>query len=1167
MENRVNRLLNCLRHGLTRALQAVSALLCAGTALASNCDPSLSHAPAIYEVSVSIRGQNPVRNTFTVAGDSDLIVFAQERGADVTLEVLDPAGQSLGRGDNPIRRTGVQRVAFSAHRGQRFYLSVSGKDHADSRGTVDLRVVDLQAAGDGACREAQKLMADADGAYAAGQAVTRAIAGQSQSTHSEDTYQQAAAGYAKAAEQLGNGPSQALRAAAELAKATLLNNDVDGFAEAKDWAARAVQSYTALHDDYGKARAQAIEAAASTDLAVAARRTGTADAAKQASAMLSQARQQLGKVTTFHARRHELYEQAQAQNYIGIAFYFEGRYDEAIRAYQKSIPLYEALHERTGEAQVLSNMALVEYDLGRISMALAHHRRVLGLIVPGDNPRVYEVALNNSALANYAAGNEDLALHQYSESLAIARTIQDTAEQQTLLHNIASVYARLGDQSRALDFYSQSLTLRGAPRNDRGRTATLRAMANILRQQGHAAEALKMDREALSLAITPSQRSRITIQTAKDLTDLGRTQEAAENIESVLRGSTGGEELDRAHALQVRARLRAAAGDLPSAEADLRFALKTYKTFELPTDQFDVWVSLAKLMRQRGAVADAFAAIDQALTLAEEVRLESANPELRSTLLQPLRPAFDLKISMLAQAYADARSKPQDREALATRALETAELARARALADYRTLDVTAPGLNPALIERRRALYQELATRRFRLESRLDRAGPADAPIQQIRAEIASLRQELDQIDARIGKASQSVPSRHDAARKSATLQFERIPTGVAVIEYWLGATDSYAWVTTRTGITMTQLAARSDIDGDATRLHAALRDFGKTSRAERLSAGERLYARVLAPLQTQIAGVQSLIFAPDGALHYVPFATLRMTEAGRKAFLVEKYDIAVTPSIQMLLQPELHRPEPEAHKQMLLVDDPVYDSADPRVRNASAPPPDSPRESTEQLALVRGGGQHLPRLPGAAKEAAAIVALMPSGSVDRLDGFAANRERFLSAALGQYKLIHVASHATTDSDIPQASALILSTVDRAGKDIDGRVYAGDLQGVRLQADTVVLSACETALGKDVAGEGLIGLQYIVLARGARSVVSSLWPALDRVTAEMMVKFYTALLHQHSTVISSWSAASRAALDGPYSDPGTWGTFMLTLSHIDDVTPPEAAPLTARKQH
>ena len=114
-------------------------------------------------------------------------------------------------------------------------------------------------------------------------------------------------------------------------------------------------------------------------------------------------------------------------------------------------------------------------------------------------------------------------------------------------------------------------------------------------------------------------------------------------------------------------------------------------------------------------------------------------------------------------------------------------------------------------------------------------------------------------------------------------------------------------------GVTMTQLGARTNIDSDATTLHAALRDFGRTSRADRLSAGERLYARVLAPLETQISGMRTLIFAPDGALHYVPFATLRMTQTGRKAFLVEKYDIAVTPSLQMLLQPELHHSNPQS--------------------------------------------------------------------------------------------------------------------------------------------------------------------------------------------------------------------------------------------------------------
>ena len=1152
MENRVNRLLNCLRHQLTRVLQLAGALLCVSTAFASNCDPSLAAAPAVYQVAVQIRGQNPVRNTFTVGANTDLLVFAQERGADITLEVLDSSGQPLGRGDNPIRRTGVQRVALPAHPGQRFYIAVTGKDHADSKGAVDVRVVDLQTVTDAACLEAQKLMAGADAAYAAGQAVTRAVAGKSQSTSSDQAYQEAAAGYQKAAARLGNASDAALRAQAELARATLLNMDVDNFVEAREWASKAAQSYAALHDDYGRARAQAIESSASLDLAVTARRAGTIDAAKQASAMLSQARDQLSAVAAFHARRHELYDQAQAQNNIGIAFYFAGRYDEAIRAYHKSLPLYESLHERAGQAQVLQNAALVEWELGRMSASQPDFNKALTLIKRDEEPQLYSAVLTNSALVNKAMGNDDLALRQLSESLQIARQIQDTNLQSVDFHNIASVYATLGDQTRALDFFRQALTLATSAHNTRGRTASMRAIANILRQQGQAADALNMDREALSLAVTPLGKTRINLQIVRDLIELGRAPEAQQSLDTILGQNAASDEVDRARGLVERARIRGSAGDTQAATADLQAALKTFKAYELPTDEFQVWLLLAELEHRRGALPEAFTAIDQALALAEEVRLQSANPELRSTLLQPLRPAFDLKISMLFDQYRAAQGRAVEQATLAQRALETAEQARARAQADFQSLDLTAPGLDPKLLARRQALFHELAARRFRLEARLDRTGTADTQSQAIRSDIASLRQELDQIDARIGAASLAQMKRHPSSKRAGSLPPGDIPADVAVIEYWLGGKDSFAWVVTQQGITMTPIGPSAVINTEANALHTALRGFGTVSRAERLADGERLYERILRPIETQITNRHTLVFAPDGALHYVPFATLRSSRDGRKVFLVEKYDLAVTPSIQMFLQPAAPPPGPVTSQQMLLVDDPVYDPGDPRVRNPSGTAPDNLDPATA-VALVRGGDQRLPRLPGAAREATAIAALMPPGSVDRLDGFAANRDRFLTSSLDHYRLIHVASHATTDPEVPQASALILSTVDGSGKEIDGRVYAADFMGVRLHADTVVLSACDTALGKSVAGEGLIGLQYIVLARGARSVVSSLWPAMDQVTAHLMVKFYTRLLQQHATVIAAWSAASRETLTGQYPDPGTWGAFMLTLSHLEDV--------------
>ena len=200
----------------------------------------------------------------------------------------------------------------------------------------------------------------------------------------------------------------------------------------------------------------------------------------------------------------------------------------------------------------------------------------------------------------------------------------------------------------------------------------------------------------------------------------------------------------------------------PAAEADLQAALKTFKSVRTADGQFEVWMLLAELMRRRRATPAAFAAVDEALALAEEVRLQSANPELRSTLLQPLRPAFDLKISLLFDEYPRRAGPGQGTgQHLAVRALETAEQARARAQADFRSLDVSAPGLDPKLLARRQALFRELAAGASAWRPASTAPGAADAPTLRPSARTsASLRQDLDQIDARIGKASQTARSR-----------------------------------------------------------------------------------------------------------------------------------------------------------------------------------------------------------------------------------------------------------------------------------------------------------------------------------------------------------------------------------------------------------------------
>ena len=178
---------------------------------------------------------------------------------------------------------------------------------------------------------------------------------------------------------------------------------------------------------------------------------------------------------------------------------------------------------------------------------------------------------------------------------------------------------------------------------------------------------------------------------------------------------------------------------------------------------------------------------------------------------------------------------------------------------------------------------------------------------------------------------------------------------------------------------------------------------------------------------------------------------------------------------------------------------------------------------------------------------------MFPQGSVDRLEGFSATRERFLNAGLGRYQFIHIATHAIADSDVPQASALLFSRFDNRAQELDGRVLAADFINVQLNAQTVVLSACDTAMGKNISGEGLMGLRYVVLARGARAVVASMWPVADQVSAELMARFYRTLLQEQRRVGPALSDAMRVAITGRFKDPGLWAAYALTVGDLDGI--------------
>src|SRR5262249_29193839 len=205
---------------------------------------------------------------------------------------------------------------------------------------------------------------------------------------------------------------------------------------------------------------------------------------------------------------------------------------------------------------------------------------------------------------------------------------------------------------------------------------------------------------------------------------------------------------------------------------------------------------------------------------------------------------------------------------------------------------------------------------------------------------------------------------------------------------------------------------------------------------------------------------------------------------------------------------------------------DPVFQGNDPRVHfheNGENPMPGQPetrsrRESKPEEELIRSaeevGGVSFGRLRFTRQEAEAIASLTrEEKSLKALD-FAASRATVTGDAVGQYRIIHFATHGLLNSQHPELSGIVLSLVDEQGRPQDGFLRTHDIYNLKLNAELVVLSACQTALGKLTRGEGLVGLTRGFMYAGAPRVVASMWRVKDEATAELMKRFYHGILKE-----------------------------------------------------
>ena len=239
------------------------------------------------------------------------------------------------------------------------------------------------------------------------------------------------------------------------------------------------------------------------------------------------------------------------------------------------------------------------------------------------------------------------------------------------------------------------------------------------------------------------------------------------------------------------------------------------------------------------------------------------------------------------------------------------------------------------------------------------------------------------------------------------------------------------------------------------------------------------------------------------------------------------------------------------ASKSILVFADPVFEADDPRIRPSgggvrrSAPAPLAADAPLQQALRDAGlGSGSIPRLLGSRAEARAIAGVEPGTTL--LLGFDANRGAAMSTSLADYRVVHFATHGLVDSDHPELSGVVLSLLNEKGERQDGFLRLHDIYNLTLPIDLVVLSACSTALGKEVQGEGLIGLVRGFMFAGSRRVLASLWKVDDEATSALMTRFYRAMFEQDLTPAAALRQAQAELRDqARWRHPFYWAGFVI----------------------
>lgn len=814
-------------------------------------------------------------------------------------------------------------------------------------------------------------------------------------------------------------------------------------------------------------------------------------------------------------------EQAQALLDLSFAYMEIDEPFKGLKKAEESLKKWQEIDNKRGEAMTLIAIGQLHFKMDENQVALEALKKAEA-IYPPNVDLLQKAVLYTSLGAIYEAYELwELSLVYRQKAFELYRLENYLFAQLATYPSLGKASQKLGNKVIAEQYFSAGLSLSHKLKNKLFESVIYEEIGNMYFD-----------------ASDEESAERFYIKALEGVKQLGYKR-----MEALINGNLG--------------KISAQQGDVASAYRYFNEALMINRIIKSKFAEADILYNLAKLDESKGYTESAIKQIKDSIAITESLYSNVSNNNLSSNYFSSVYERYELYINLLMEM-----DKQLPGENYALEAFQISERSRARSMLE--TLHFSKANLandaSAETLDRENEIHQILNSKADKLTDLLSRNNQGkETDIEKLEGEISELEHELEDIKAELEQKN-PLYSELKNSQKFDIKEFQNriLDDNTLFLEFSFGEDKSYLWTVERNQINYYILRSRREIEGRIQNLRSLIsaREIHDGESTEdyqnRIAAAEQTYwkeAQVLSDqlfgqIGDQIRARKRLVIVADGKLHYFPVSALPLPGANDNSPLILTNEIIFEPSASVLTFIEKREKKTSASRKDLLVfSDAVFSSDDPRLGaefqgNISF---NGDALSSGTLRSIESFNK-LPRLAASKEEGEAIASIIAGSTV--FSGFSANRREFLKPDISDYRIIHLATHGLIDEKHPELSGLLLSRFDEKRQKIDEFVRLQDINRLNLTADLVVLSACETGIGKEMKGQGLKSLTNAFLQAGAKSVVSSLWKVDDYAALELMKNFYGSLASEQVTASEALQKAQIKMWQNPrYQSPFFWASF------------------------